>query len=228
MVEAGSALYHSAMQSRATTVEAYLDELPEDRRRAISAVRDTINTNLPKGYAEGMQYGMIGWAVPHELYPPGYHCDPAQPVPFASLASQKNHMALYLFCLYTDTEAMERFREAWIQTGARLDMGKSCVRFKRLEDVPLEVIGREIRRVTVTRFLASYEAARGAASAPRGARPSGSAKKKVLKKKVAPGKSATKSATPKKNAGRSAAVKKKSGPSGSGRVTTNKARRRAT
>ena len=147
------------MQSRAATVDQYLAELPPDRREAISAIRDVIRKNLPKGYEEGMGYGMIGYAIPHSVYPAGYHCNPKQPVPFASLASQKNHMALYLMCLYSDPAFEAWFRDEWAKSGKKLDMGKSCIRFKRLEDVPLRLIGETIKKVPVKEFLAFYEAA---------------------------------------------------------------------
>ena len=135
------------MQSKATTVEQYLAELPEDRRERCKRFAKVILDNLPAGYEEGMQYGMIGYFVPHSLYPPGYHCDPRQPLPFAGLASQKNHMAVYLMCIYGDRAHEAWFREAWAKTGKKLDMGKSCVRFKKLDDVPLDVIGQAIKRV---------------------------------------------------------------------------------
>jgi hypothetical protein len=106
-----------------------------------------------------MGYGMIGYHVPHSLYPAGYHCNPAQPLPFVSLASQKNHMALYLMCLYSDPQHEAWFREAWAASGKKLDMGKSCIRFKNLDAVPLEVIGQAVRRVPVRRFIEHYEAA---------------------------------------------------------------------
>lgn len=145
------------MTSPAKTVEEYLAGLPEDRRAAIQAVRKVILDNLDKDYQEGMQYGMIGYYVPHSVYPPGYHCDPKQPLPFASLGSQKNHMAVYLMCLYGDAEQEAWFREAWAKTGKKLDMGKSCVRFKKLEDVALEVIGEAIRRVPAAKYIEKYE-----------------------------------------------------------------------
>ncbi|RMH12523.1 MAG: DUF1801 domain-containing protein [Planctomycetota bacterium] len=145
------------MKSTATTVEQYLAELPEDRRAAISAIRSVILENLPDGYAEGMQYGMIGYFVPHSVYPAGYHCNPKQPLPFASLASQKNHMALYMFCLYSDPRELARFQRAWVRAGKKLDMGKGCVRFRKLDDVPLEVIGEAIRRAPVQKFITLYE-----------------------------------------------------------------------
>jgi hypothetical protein len=144
------------MQSRATTVEAYLAQLPEDRRAAISAVREVILANLDKDYREGMQYGMIGYFVPHEVFGPGYHCDPRQPLPFASLASQKSHMALYLMCAYGHAPTREWFEKAWKATGRKLDMGKACVRFKRIEDVPLEVVGEVIRRVPAKKWVEVY------------------------------------------------------------------------
>jgi uncharacterized protein YdhG (YjbR/CyaY superfamily) len=144
------------------SVDAYLASLPDDRRAVISAVRDTILKNLPDGYTERIQYNMIGYAVPHTIYPAGYHCNPAEPLPFISLASQKNHMAIYMFCLYTDASAVDAFVDAWTKTGKKLDMGKSCVRFKRIEDVALDVIGDTVKRVPVEKFIAAYEAARDA------------------------------------------------------------------
>ena len=146
------------MQSKATTVRAYLAGLPKDRREALQAVREVILDHLPKGYEEGMQYGMIGYYVPHSVYAAGYHCDPRQPVPFAGLASQKNHMSLYLMCIYGDQEQLEWFRDAWDRSGQKLDMGKSCIRFRKVEDVPLKVIGQAVKRVPVRKFLAHYEA----------------------------------------------------------------------
>ena len=146
------------MQSKATTVKEYLEELPEDRRKALKQVRTVIRKNLGKGFKEGIQYGMIGYFVPHSVYPDGYHCDPKQPLPFASLASQKNHMAVYLMCIYGDPKHRKWFEKAWKQSGKRLDMGKGCVRFKKVEDVPLDVLGEAIRRVSLDDYLATYEA----------------------------------------------------------------------
>jgi len=166
------------MPAKPTTVKAYLDALPEDRRKAIRTVRAAVNRALPKGYKEGIQYGMIGWFVPHGLYPDGYHCDPDQPLPFASLASQKNHMALYLMCIYGDAKHRAWFETAWKKTGKKLDMGKSCVRFKKVEDLALDVIEEAIARVPVDEYVAHYEAAK-----PKSARPK---KKAPAKKKAAP------------------------------------------
>jgi hypothetical protein len=147
------------MTSAAATVEEYLAALPDDRRAAIRAVREVILANLPEGFVEGMQYGMIGYFVPHSIYPKGYHCDPRQPLPFAALASQKNHMALYLMGCYGDEAQSAWFRDAWTAAGKKLDMGKSCVRFKRIEDVPLDVVALAIARVPVAEFVARFERA---------------------------------------------------------------------
>ncbi len=148
------------MQSKAATVEAYLNGLPEDRRAAIQAVREVILENLDKDYEEGMLYGMIGYYVPHRVFPAGYHCDPSKPLMFASLASQKGYMALYLMSVYLDGPHQKWFREAWAKTGKKLDMGKACVRFKKLEDLPLDVIGEVIRRVPAKKYLDAYQAVR--------------------------------------------------------------------
>ena len=121
------------------------------------AVRKVILANLPKGYEECMNYGMIGFVVPHSFYPAGYHCDPKQPLPFACLGSQKNHMAIYLMNVYGDPATEAWFRKAWQASGKKLDMGKSCVRFKKLEDVPLDVIGQVIARTPVNNYIARVE-----------------------------------------------------------------------
>jgi Domain of unknown function (DU1801) len=147
------------MQSKAGTVEEYLSGLPEDRRQALEAVRKVVLKNLDKDYEEGIQYGMIGYYVPHRVHPPGYHCDPKQPLPFAALASQKNHMALYLMCLYGDSDHTEWFRQAWARTGKKLDMGKACLRFKKVDDLALEVIGEAIKRVPARKYIEHCEAA---------------------------------------------------------------------
>jgi hypothetical protein len=146
-----------AMQSKATTVEKYLAELPEDRREALQAVRKVILDNLDPGYREGMQYGMIGYFVPHERYPAGYHCDPKQPLCFVGLASQKSHMSLYMMCQYVNGQSDKQFRAAWAKTGKKLDMGKSCIRFKRVEDLALDLIGQTIRETPVEKHIEFYE-----------------------------------------------------------------------
>jgi hypothetical protein len=153
------------MQSKAPSVQAYLRSLPADRRAAISAVRNVILKNLDSSYEEGMQYGMIGYYVPHHVYPRGYHCDPRQPLPMAALASQKNYMSLYLMSVYcgcVDDNASNQhakwFREAWTKVGKKLDMGKSCIRFKKIGDLPLDLIGEAIRRIPASTYIKFYEA----------------------------------------------------------------------
>jgi uncharacterized protein YdhG (YjbR/CyaY superfamily) len=145
------------MTSAAKTVDEYLAALPADRRATISAVRDVILAHLPEGYAECIQYGMIAYVVPHTLYPPGYHCDPSKPLQYAGLASQKNHMALYLMTVYGDPATEQWFRKAYAAAGKKLDMGKSCVRFKTVEDLPLDVIGQVIARVPVKAYIDRVE-----------------------------------------------------------------------
>ncbi|MDB5344663.1 MAG: hypothetical protein JWP89_3040 [Schlesneria sp.] len=147
------------MQSKATTVDLYLAELPADRRTSIQAVRQVILSNLDPGYEEGMQYGMIGYYIPHSRYPSGYHCDPKQPLPFVCLASQKNHLSLYMMSVYGDSDLAKWFQAAWKKTGKKLDMGKSCIRFKRPEDLALDVIGEAIHRQPVAKHIEFYEKA---------------------------------------------------------------------
>lgn len=154
------------MQSKATTVEEYLASLPPDRRATIEALRNVILKNLDAGYEEGMSYGMIGYYVPHRIYPPGYHANPSAPLPFAGIASQKNYISLYLMGLYCgcvegtqDTELVRWFKDAWASSGKKLNMGKSCIRFKKLEDVPLEVLGEAIRRVPAKTYVEVYKKA---------------------------------------------------------------------
>jgi hypothetical protein len=170
------------MKNSATTVEEYLRGLPTDRRVAISAVRKVIQTNLPKGYVECMSYGMIGYVVPHSLYPAGYHCDPRLPLPLACLGSQKNHMALHLMTVYGDPATEKWFRQAWAAAGKKLDMGKACMRFKKIEDVPLKVIGQLVARVPVKDHIALMEKNLAASK-------SGKAKIEKIRKKPKPKKS---------------------------------------
>lgn len=141
----------------AESVQAYLSALPDDRRALVEAIRATILAALPAGYEEGIQYGMIGYYVPHSVFAPGYHCDPKQPLPFAGLASQKGYVSLHLPCLYMSAERSERFAQAWQATGKKLDMGKGCVRIKALDAVPLAVIGQMVASIPVAEFLADYQ-----------------------------------------------------------------------
>ena len=145
------------MKSEIKSVDEYLKSLPPDRRAAISAVREVILANLPKGYEECVHYGMIGYVVPHSLYPAGYHCDPTKPLGLACLGSQKNHIALHLMSVYGDPAATAWFQKAWKASGKKLDMGKACVRFKKLEDVPLDVIGKAFARTPVKNYIAAVE-----------------------------------------------------------------------
>lgn len=152
------------MPPNPTTVKAYLAALPDDRRAVLQALRNTILENLDKDYEEGIQYGMIGYYVPHRIFPAGYHCDPKQPLPFLSLASQKAHMSLYMMCI-TTPEEHERFQQAWLKTGRKLNMSKSCIRFKKLEDLALEVIAETIRRTPAKTYIRQYQSSLAASKA---------------------------------------------------------------
>ncbi|MPZ13495.1 MAG: DUF1801 domain-containing protein [Chloroflexi bacterium] len=143
--------------SRAATVDGYLAELPADRRAAIATIRQVILDNLPDGYVETMQYGMITYIIPLERYPMTYN---TQPLGYVGLASQKNYMSLYLTNVWMDPEAGRWFHDRYTASGKRLDKGKSCVRFRKLDDLPLDLIGEAIARTTVDRFIERYEAAR--------------------------------------------------------------------
>jgi hypothetical protein len=147
------------VRSDATTVEQYLAELPDDRRSTVEAVRRTILANLPSGFVEGMQHGMIGYYIPLERYPDTYN---GEPLGIASLANQKRHISLYLMGIYANDYDARWFKERWEATGKRLDMGKSCVRFRKLDDVPLPVVGEAIARTSAEEFIAAYEEARAA------------------------------------------------------------------
>jgi hypothetical protein len=186
------------MQSKAATVDAYLKELPEDRRRALQAVRKVILANLDGDYEEGMQYGMIGYYVPHRLYPAGYHCDPKQPLPFACLASQKNYMSLYGMCLYGSGEHLQNFQKAWAKTGKKLDMGKSCIRFKRVDDLALDLIAEAIRATPVDKHIEFYETVFEARDKKAAGKKMGPAAKPAKKSPAA--KSASKKTAAKKRA----------------------------
>lgn len=146
------------MPSNALTVEAYLDSLPADRKNALSKVRAVILAHLPEGFEEAIQYGMVGYHIPLSRYPNTYN---GEPLSIAALASQKNHMSLYLMGLYSDPSANAWFREEYAKTGKKLDMGKSCVRFKKLEDLPLDLVGQAIAMISVSDLITAYEASRG-------------------------------------------------------------------
>jgi len=145
------------MPNKPSNVKEYLASLPEERRVALEAIRKVVAKNIDKKFEQGLQYGMPSWFLPHSQYPGGYHCDTEQPLPFMSLASQKKHIGLHLFCVYCDADEKERFEKEWLATGKKLDMGKSCVRVKQLEDIPLDVLGRALKRMTAKKFVAAYE-----------------------------------------------------------------------
>ncbi|UCH10366.1 MAG: DUF1801 domain-containing protein [Fidelibacterota bacterium] len=146
------------MKSDAATVAEYLAGLPPDRRTALEIVRRTILDNLPEGYEEAMNWGMITYQVPLATYPDTYN---GQPLMYAALASQKHHMAVYLTGIYSSETARREFEAAYRATGKRLDVGKSCVRFRRLDDLPLDLIGKVIASQDVAAFIATYEKAKG-------------------------------------------------------------------
>jgi len=146
------------MQSDAVTVEEYLKTIPEDRKDGFLKLRDAILAGLPPGFEETMSYGMIGYVVPHRLYPAGYHVDPALPLPFMALASQKNHVALYHMGLYSDPALLSWFTEAWdSHSSLKLDMGKSCLRFRNPAKIPFELIRELAARMSVEEWIKIYE-----------------------------------------------------------------------
>lgn len=150
----------SNMQSKSTTVEGYLKELTPERREAIEVVRQTILNHLPDGYEETMQYGMITYVVPLSTYPTGYLDKKDVPLPYVGLASQKNYMAVYLDGIYSGAALHDWFVSEYKKTGKKLDMGKVCVRFKKLDDLPLELIGKVVAKVQVKDHIATYERGR--------------------------------------------------------------------
>jgi hypothetical protein len=146
------------MQSTAKTVDEYLASLPEDRKEAMTKLRNIIKKNLPKGFEECMSYGMIGYVVPHSIYPAGYHCTPALPLPFMSIASQKNFVALYHMVIYDDPILKSWFEEEYKKvTPTKLDMGASCMRFKKMENIPYKLIGELVKKVSVKEWIVIYE-----------------------------------------------------------------------
>lgn len=166
----------------ASTVAEYLAALPSDRRAALSAVREVINVNLPDGYEEGMQFGMIGWYVPLSRYPEGYGGNRKVPLPLIGLASQKSGMVLHCIALYMNPTLSDWFTSEYTKSGKKLDMGKGCVRFKKLDDLPLDVIGRTVARVPVAEHVANYQAARAVRSEGKTRTAKKSAKEPGLKK----------------------------------------------
>ena len=150
------------MQSTATTVPAYLKELPDERRAAVKKLRKTIKDNLPPGFKEVMGYGMPSYVVPHRLYPAGYHCNPTLPLPFLSFASQKRFVGLYHMGIYADPKLLKWFQAQWPKhVDTKLDMGKSCVRFKKPEKIPFALVGELCQRMTPAAWIQRYEAGLG-------------------------------------------------------------------
>jgi hypothetical protein len=146
------------MTSNASTPEEYINELPEERKEVISKLRDAINKNLPKGFEEGMGYGMLSYHIPHSIYPDGYHCTPELPLPFMNLASQKNFVAVYHMGMYAKNEILNWFTSEYPKHCKRkLDMGKSCVRFKRIDDIPYKLIGELAAKMTSEEWIDIYE-----------------------------------------------------------------------
>lgn len=148
------------MQSTETSPEAYLLSLPEDRKQAMSTLRDIIKQNLPKGFEETMQYGMISYVVPHSIYPNGYHCKPKDALPFISIGSQKNFIVLHHLGIYGDTDLLDWFLQAYTKVStSKIDMGKGCVRFKKMNQIPFALIGELAAKITVGQWIEKYEAA---------------------------------------------------------------------
>ena len=147
------------MQSSATTPEQYIDELPEDRKEIIKKLRKVILKNLPEGFQEQMKYGMLGYVVPHELYPDGYHCDPKLPLPFINLASQKAHIGFYHMGIYANKDLLNWFNSEYEKTviKVKLNMGKSCIRFKKEAHIPFELLGQLVAKVTPEQWIVTYE-----------------------------------------------------------------------
>ena len=146
------------MKIIANTVEEYVAALPTERQIAIEQLRKSIKNSLPEGFLETINYGTIGYVVPHSLYPPGYHCDPKLPLPFMNIASQKNFIAVYHMGIYVDEKLMNWFRNAYSDHNkAKLDMGKSCIRFKKIEAIPTDLIGELASKITVSQWIEMYE-----------------------------------------------------------------------
>ncbi|CAM3977124.1 DUF1801 domain-containing protein [Flavobacterium sinopsychrotolerans] len=148
------------MQSTATSIEAYLEEIPEERKIAFTKLRETITENIPKGFVEQMSYGMIGYVVPHSIYPGGYHCEPKLPLPFINIASQKNFIALYHMGIYAKPKLLNWFVTEYPKHSTlKLDMGKSCIRFKKMNQMPFDLIAELVQKMSVQEWIICYESA---------------------------------------------------------------------
>ena len=148
------------MTSDAKTPDEYINSLPEDRKMYMEKLRNVILNNLPKGFQEGMGYGMMGYSVPHSIYPKGYHCKPTDPLPFMGMASQKNSINFYHMGIYANKELYDWFVAEYTKYSTRkLDMGKSCIRFKKFEEIPFDLIGELVTKISVEDWIATYESA---------------------------------------------------------------------
>lgn len=146
------------MQSTAKTVDEYIASLPEDRKEPMAKLRKTVAENIPQGFVEGMSYGMMAFDVPHSIYPSGYHCNPKMPLPFIAIASQKNFIAFYHMVIYCDKELLDWFVSEYPKhCKSKLDMGKSCIRFKKMNDIPFELLGELTTKITVQEWIETYE-----------------------------------------------------------------------
>lgn len=146
------------MKIEATSPDDYLLQVPSDRKEALLKLREVILMNLPQGFSETMSYGMIGYVVPHSIYPSGYHCDPKLPLPFMAFASQKNFIALYHMGVYADNELMDWFTSEYPKVSkTKLDMGKSCIRFKKPDQIPFELIGQLVSKISVQQWVDTYD-----------------------------------------------------------------------
>ena len=146
------------MQSKAATPDEYLETLPAERKAAMQELRKVIKKNLPKGFKEVMAYGMVGYVVPHSTYPKGYHCDPKLPLPFLNIASQKNFIAVYHMGIYSDPKLLDWFTKEFPKhSKAKLDMGKSCIRFKKPAEIPFKLIGELASKMTPEQWIEKYE-----------------------------------------------------------------------
>lgn len=146
------------MKTTPNTVDEYIDTLPENRKDAIIKLRNVISDNLPSGFTETINYGMIGYVIDHHNYPAGYHANPSQPLPFINIASQKNHIAIYHMGIYSDKELLKWFLDKYAEVvPTKIDMGKSCVRFKKTELIPFELIGELATKVSPEEWIKKYE-----------------------------------------------------------------------
>lgn len=146
------------MRYEASSVDDYVQQLPDNQQAAVKKLRQVINKNIPKGFEEQLSYGMIGWVIPHSLYPPGYHCNPSLPLPFLAVGAQKHFVALYHMGIYADEKLMKWFTDAWAKaTDAKLDMGKSCIRFKKPEDIPFDLVGALSTKMSTEDVINLYE-----------------------------------------------------------------------